>query len=178
MPIPSREQCLRLLEKYGTPLHIVEHSLAVERVAVFLAKKMRLAGKKVDEALVSRAALLHDIDKTRTVEEGFRHLHGKISREILEREGLPEIGVVAEKHQALEKKPFGSLEEKIVFYADKRVNHDKVVSLDERFDYLLSRYGTTKEKAGKISACREKIRTLEKEIFSTIRISPELGGLK
>ncbi|MEM0475641.1 MAG: HD domain-containing protein, partial [Candidatus Norongarragalinales archaeon] len=44
------------------------HSLAVERFAVKLAKKLEKRGVKVDVALVSRGALLHDLDKAECVE--------------------------------------------------------------------------------------------------------------
>lgn len=180
MNLPSREQCLSLLEKYGVPGHIARHSLAVERVAVFLAKKFNEAGIPVDAMLVSRAAVLHDIDKLETLKEGFGHLHGKLSREILEKEGFPEIGKIVEAHhleRILEKSPFDCWEEKIVLYADKRVNHDKIVSLDERFDYLLKRYGAEKGIRTTIMKCRLPAERLEKEIFSKINITPKLEGL-
>jgi len=31
-------------------------------------------------------------------------------------------------------------EEKVVFYADKRVKNEKIVSVDERFEYIKKRY--------------------------------------
>ena len=198
MNLPTREQCLALLEKYNIPRHIVRHSLAVERVAVFLAKKFNEAGIPVDAGLVSRGALLHDIDKIETLKEGFGHLHGKMGREILEKEGFPEIGKIAEAHhlervlslkpffpreKSLGKsapvgaKPFDCWEEKIVYYADKRVNHDKIVSLDERFDYLLKRYGIEKGIRRTFLHCKPLVEKLEKEIFSKIDAGPELEGL-
>ena len=33
------------------------------------------------------------------------------------------------------------VEDKIVFYSDKRVLHDKVVKLEKRFEYIHKRYG-------------------------------------
>ena len=250
MNLPTREQCLALLEKYNIPGHIVRHSLAVETVAVFIAKKFNEAGIPVDAGLVSRGALLHDIDKVETLKEGFGHLHGKMGREILEKEGFPEIGKIAEAHhlervlslkpfllgqnlrdalaslthrnaqafrahrkaiaflasrtsgfaqsqtnrfalvpepyrfrKSLGKsapagaKPFDCWEEKIVYYADKRVNHDKIVSLDERFDYLLKRYGIEKGIRCTILKCRPFAIALEKEIFAEIKAGPELEGL-
>ncbi len=180
MSLPSREKCLALLKKHGLSEGMVRHSLAVERVAVFLAKKLREAGEQVDVELVSRAALLHDVDKTKTLEAGFRHLHGQISKQILEEEGFPIIGEIAAKHylyKVLEENPFSSWEEKLVVYADKRVNHDQVVSLDERFQYLLENYGNSEEKRDKIAACKPFIEKLEKEIFSKINASPDLEDL-
>jgi putative nucleotidyltransferase with HDIG domain len=177
--LPSREQCLKLLEKYGVPEHIVGHSIAVEKVALFLAKKLVEAGKQVDIELVSRASLLHDIDKIRTLETGAGH--GILSKQILEEESLPELGLIAFKHHlshVLKERPFENWEEKLVYYADKRVTHDKVVSLDERFEYLLKRYGEKKEVFHKISACKPKVKQLEEEIFSKIDADKSLEELK
>jgi putative nucleotidyltransferase with HDIG domain len=180
MVLPTRGQCFGLLEKYNVPAHIVRHSEAVERVAVFLAKKLNEAGVPVDEALVSRAALLHDIDKLETLEPGKAHLHGKISRQILESEGFPDVGKIAERHQlewVLSKGGFDGWEEKIVLYADKRVNDGKIVSLGQRFDYLLQRYGVEKSAREKILECRPFVESLEKDIFSKINAGTELEGV-
>lgn len=177
--LPSREQCLKLLEKHKVPEHIVRHSVTVEKVAVFLAEKLVEAGQQVNVELVSRASLLHDIDKMKTIETGAGH--GSISKQILEEENLPELGVIAFKHHLshiLKERPFENWEEKLVYYADKRVTHDKVVSLDERFEYLLERYGSKREIVEKISSCKPKVKQLEEEIFSKIDADKSLEELK
>jgi len=177
--LPSREECFALLKKHGVPEHIVRHSMAVERVAVFLAKKLAEKGCLVDAEVVSRAALLHDLDKMKSLELGSGH--GKISEEILKREGFPLLGRIAFKHhlsQILSPKPFSTWEEKLVYYADKRVTHYHLVSLGERFRYLLERYGSQKEAFEEISACRPKVEKLEKEIFKKLGIDSSLNELQ
>ena len=179
MTLPSREECFALLKKYNVPKHIILHSIAVEKLAVLLAKKFNKAGIKVDTGLVSRASLLHDIDKLQTLKPGFEHLHSKLSKEILEKEGFPLLGKMVSRHlleNILEENAFENWEEKLLFYSDKRVNHDKTVSLDERFDYLLERYGKEKKIFDKITKCKPKVEELEKEIFSKIDITPSLEG--
>lgn len=174
-----REECLKLLEKHEVPEHIKRHSAKVEEVAVYLAQKLLEAGEQVDTDLVSRSALLHDIDKAKTLEAG--EGHGKVSKKILEEEGLPKIAEIALRHhlsQILEKKPFETLEQKIVYYADKRINHDQIVSLEERFKYLLERYGKRSEIAEKILACKPKAKALEREIFSKIKADKTLSELQ
>ena len=55
-------------------------------------------------------------------------------------------------------------EQKIIFYADKRILYDRVVSLDERFDDFAARYGEgweTQEAKG----WRRKTKELEEELF-------------
>ena len=177
--LPSREECLALLEKYELPEHIVRHSLEVEKVAVYLAKKLLEAGEQIDVDLVSRAAILHDLDKMKSLEVGSGH--GTISRKILEKEGLPKLGLIAFKHHlsiVLGSSPFQTWEEKIVYYADKRVNHDQIVSLGERFKYLLERYGKEAKIVEKISSCKPRVEGLEKEIFNKLNIDSSLSELK
>jgi putative nucleotidyltransferase with HDIG domain len=177
--LPSRQECLALLEKHCVPEHVIMHSLAVEKVAVFLAKKLAEKGELVDVELVSRAALLHDIDKIKSLELGSGH--GTISKQILEEEGFPLLGMIAFKHhlsQILSPNPFSSWEEKIVYYADKRVTNHYIVSLEERFRYLLERYGSQKETFEKISSCKPPLEKLEKEIFNKLDIDSNLSELK
>ncbi len=180
MPLPSREECIALLCKHKLPEHIIRHSLTVEKIAVFLAKKFNAKGIKVDTELVSRGAILHDIDKPQTLDSETVHMHGHLSKKILEAEGFPRLGEIALKHRlfrVLEKNSFSSWEEKLVYYADKRVKHDKIVSLQERFNYLLKTYGEEKTVFDKIAKCKPRVEQLEKEIFSNLDITPSLEGL-
>jgi len=179
MSLPSREECIALLHKYELSPHIIRHSEAVEKLAVFLAKKFNEKGIKVDTELVSRVALLHDIDKLQTLKPGFEHLHSKLSKEILEKEGFPLLGKMVSRHlleNILEKNAFENWEEKLIYYSDKRVNHNQIVSLQARFDYLFERYGKEKKVFDKIAKCQPKVEELEKEIFSNIDITSSLEG--
>ncbi len=179
MSLPSREKCIALLHKYELPPHIIRHSEAVEKLAVFLAKKFNNSGIPVDVELVSRAALLHDIDKMQTLKPDFKHLHSKLSREILEKENFPKLAIIAERHlleTILTENPFDCWEEKLVYYSDKRIKHDQLVSLQERFEYLLETYGKEKEIFDRISICKPKVEALEKEIFSNLDVTPALEG--
>ena len=79
--------------------------------------------------------------------------------------GFQEVAEVMKKHGLyhLSKGEFvpKTWEEKIVFYADKRAKGDKVVSVDERFEYIKQRY---------------KKDNVEKEVNFTKKIEKELLG--
>jgi hypothetical protein len=65
-------------------------------------------------------------------------------------------------------------EKEIVFYADKRVNHDKIVSLTERLDYLIERYGGNQK--GLEDAIRmnfDLCKAVEKKLFTRLDFGPE-----
>ena len=56
----------------------------------------------------------------------------------------------------------------LVAYADKRVRHSEVVTLQERFDDLLERYGVSPEHVARISGYLEHTRAVERAIFERI----------
>ena len=160
--IPTRAQCLELLKKYKLPDNVIAHLTEVNRVAMELARKINARGHHVNLELVDAASLLHDIDKMQSLEGGN---HGVLSRKILETEGYPEVAKIAESHVLHNIIPPGRLpgiEAKIVFYADKRVKHDKVVSIDERFKYLRERYPQYMENINRAEPLTKK---LEKELM-------------
>jgi hypothetical protein len=73
-----------------------------------------------------------------------------------------EIADIVREHVRLKKyEPDDAVNAReIVYYADKRVNHDRVVSLEERLEYLLVRYANGKEIIGHLikknfTECRE-----------------------
>lgn len=98
-----------------------------------------------DSDEVIAGALLHDIAKTRCLKNNGHH--AKDGQSICNELGYPHIGEIVLEHVVLKdfneelykKGEFGSKE--LVYYADKRVRHDQVVSLQERLDYIIERYG-------------------------------------
>ena len=60
----------------------------------------------------------------------------------------------------------------MVDLADKRVRHSTVVSLDQRFEDLMQRYGRRRESQHYILLQKIKTRTLENKIFSRIHGPP------
>jgi len=64
-------------------------------------------------------------------------------------------------------------EKEIVYYADKRVNHDKVVTLDERLTYILKRYGGNEEALHRrIRKNFQFCKQIEGKLFSRLTFSP------
>ena len=156
MIIPTKEECLVLLNKNKTPSKIIEHSKTVCKVAEDIAEKLIRKGVKLNKKLVIASALLHDIERAREhhVVEGVK---------LLKNLGFPDVAKVIKKHslyklQQKNRQPH-SWEEKIVFYADKRVTGDKIVSLEERFKALEKRYHV------ELSKELEFTKKIEKELF-------------
>jgi hypothetical protein len=67
----------------------------------------------------------------------------------------------------------GFAEKEIVYYADKRVNHDQVVNLEERLAYILDRYGMNNEvRCRAIKKNYTLCQDLEKRMFSFLAFEP------
>ena len=159
MSIPGKEQCLKILKDSKTPSNVIEHSKAVCKVALDLANKLEKKEVKINKDLVIAASLLHDVKK---VEKD----HILAGARLLNELGFPEVADVIKKHGLAnineeESKP-KTIEEKIVFYADKRVRGNKLVSLKERFDGLKVRYK----------------KEIEEELKFTKKIEEELNQYK
>lgn len=166
----TRMEALRALKRAGCSRAILNHSLAVERVALRLAKKIRENGWEVDLNLVSSGALLHDIGRAKT--HGIRH--GIEGAKILEEMGLGEFKRFAECHlgagiPAREAKELGlpvrdflprSTEEKIVSYADKLVMGSRSSTPQKALEWLMSELGTKHPAIKRFEKLHEEIQKL------------------
>jgi len=164
--IPSRRECLRLLEENGVYPNIIEHSKAVAEIALEYGRKIKHNGGHVNLRLLEAASLLHDICKFKGIKGNLEEIsHGKAGADLLRMKGLDEIAGIVECHvmnAILKPGRLNTWEKKLVYYADKRVNHDRRVSFDERLAYLMNRYP---KGAGEFRKEEPLIRKLEKEIF-------------
>ena len=197
--LPSRKECFAFLKKLRVPKHIVEHCIAVAKLAVFLAKRLKEKGILVDIRLVDRACLLHDIlricdlddysrfvhsaaDKTRwkQLKSKYKGLCHEDAAAALLCEKYPELAQVIRKHRytaiAHQKDKPHTWEEKLIYYADKRVMHDRIVSLKKRLEEAHKRYAGWRRANAQSSLDTAKIDRLiyklEKEIFDKIGLNP------
>ena len=177
--VPSIVDCYALMDRYEMLDNIKAHSLMVEKVARVIAQGLREARKSVSLELTSAGALMHDIAKTPCLTSG--EDHAARGQEICDDNDLNEIAEIVGEHVRLKSfDPHLDISEKeIVYYADKRVNHDVVVSLEERMKYLLLRYG--KNKRHLRTHIRENFKLakeVEKKLFSKLTFQPEeIGNL-
>ena len=152
-----RQSDIDILRTAGMTSEDITHSMQVAEKALEIAR--RIGGSGVNQELVGRGALFHDLGKTKTHEME----HGKIGAELGCTIGLPrEICDIMEKHirggltepEARELKlpvkdyTLRRLEERIVIYADRLVDiiHDGIVKVatereaEDRFEEILRTY--------------------------------------
>jgi putative nucleotidyltransferase with HDIG domain len=175
MNIPTEQECILLMEEHNLPDNMKRHSVLVTKMADAIGKALLESGEKINLALLHSSALLHDMDKMITLNDGKNH--GFLAEKILEGRGFPEVAKIVRKHRLEtvfeDSEGLSTWEEKIVYYADKRANDDKAVSIDERYEYLLWRYGINEEKKRRILSTKQPLENLEREIFSKLKIKPE-----
>ena len=166
--IPGRRWVFSLIAQRGMPPHIIRHSKMVRMVAVAIGQAMREAGLGIDLVLVDRAALLHDICKADTIAHGGDH--ALLGQRLMESLGFPDIGAVVGQHIRLAS--FEVNEAMVVNYADKRVMHDRVVSLEKRFLDLMERYSQNGAFSERILAHFAHVVQIEQAVLKAARLEP------
>jgi uncharacterized protein len=172
--IPSRQDCLVLMEQTGMLPQIQGHSLQVCRVALCLGKNLISHFPELDMALIEAGALLHDIAKTECLRTKGNHV--EIGTEMVSARGFHSVARIVAQHVHFENDfpPNGSIDEVVlVHYADKRVLHEEVVSLKERFAYLTKTYGKSEDVVERIEALYHDTLKLEKMIFLHLSFPPQ-----
>ena len=163
---------MSLMSRYGMLENIVSHSLEVARVALFISVELKKKGQRIDLGLVEAASLLHDLTKTECLKT--KDDHARTGSEQLKKMGYEKVGEVVSHHIWLGKggDPSYVSEEEIVNYADKRVMHDQIVPLEERFNDLKARYGQSQKAMSYLERLQKEIYGIENKIFLILQIDP------
>ncbi|MDR2056385.1 MAG: HD domain-containing protein [Desulfovibrio sp.] len=147
-PPPDDESCFALWRAYDMLPNVRRHSLLVAHIAARLAGRAAERGFDVSVEQARAAGLLHDIAKSYCVRHGGSHAMLGASWVVERTRHYPVAqGVLLHVHW-----PWPLPEDAgicglpfFIIYADKRVRHDRCVSLEERFEDLLARYGRSGE---------------------------------
>jgi len=169
--VPDDRQCSEYWSQFSMLDNIAEHSLEVARVATFMAEKAKALGLNIDVPTVRASAMLHDIAKTYCIKHGGNHsqLGGGWVAEFT---GNPAIACGVTHHVYW---PFEMDIEKYftplaVIYADKRVRHNNIVTIESRFMDLIKRYGVNDYIRSRIEITRSQAVKLENLMSDTIEV--------
>ena len=132
---PLRDDlCKKMMDAVQTPEPVRKHCRAVARRADELARKLRAAGHVLNRPRLHAAALLHDIARAQSD-------HAASGAAWLEAVGYPEEAALIASHHDLDAKE-PTLEEAVLFLADKEVLGEVVVGIQARFSASLPRCRT------------------------------------
>ena len=181
--IPSEGEALAIHAKYGSGVYVVRHCQAVAMAAKIIADQLVRRGRPIDTEAVIAGALLHDVGRSRT--QTVRH--GVEGAEIIEKEGIDKkvveivrrhvgAGISREEAKKLGLPDFDyiprTLEERIVCFADKMVDADRVRPFGEE----IQRFTTKSHDVGRLLALKRGLadelgEDPEKLIFEKIKES-------
>jgi len=186
--VPTKAKCYAMWDTYEMLDNIREHSRMVAKTALCIAKNIRANGYEISEDYVVAAALLHDIAKTYTIKHGGDHAQLGATF-VRAQTGNPYLAHAVLSHViwpwtegilSVVNKPWRL--PLIISYADKRVRHDKIVSIEDRFSDLMDRYGNTALKRQHIQENYEQSVELEnalkKHQIKTELSSAEINAIK
>ncbi len=186
-PVPDAAACHALWDRYAMPEHIRAHSSMVADMAMALARAAMADGTGREDGAdlhlpsVLACALLHDIAKDYTIRFGGNHaqLGGAWT---LHETGNPRIaqGVMHHVHWPwrVDVAVPQWLMPLIIIYADKRVKHDRLVKLEERFDDLIERYGRTERIRERIRESHEQAVDIERALSARLGVPLHDTGLR
>lgn len=187
---------------WSTPLHVRAHSKAVTKASLQIGQALVDKNILINLDLLNSAGLLHDmarvcdfqeLDKTKFNEEvtdekwekwvdlqrQFKGMHhADVACGALAEEGFNKTAELIRLHNSLsileEPEKLDHLEAAILFYADKRVKHDEVVTIDERFRDGRERHGKfdNLKTQTMFEEVEKKTFELEKQLFSLIDLEP------
>jgi len=168
----SRAECLELLQRFDMPDHIRRHSLLVTEVALFLTRRLNGNSCRLDPELIEAAALLHDIGKFHSLQTGENH--AVLGAKMLDGIVNPAIAGIVGDHISLDASQVAGpiTESLLVNYSDKRVRHDQVVSVEERYQDLIARYAKSPSHEQLLRRKLDLYVELERTIFSHLTITP------
>ncbi len=146
--IPTVEECkIVLIEMCRADWSLVAHSCKVAQVAYRLCRRLRNNGCELNEALVVAAALLHDVARGRAD-------HASAGARILRELGFGRVADLVGAHMTNDVSGDSNVSEiDILRVADRMVQGDIVVTLDQRFRNKLWRL---KHDAGAVEALTMK----------------------
>ena len=160
--LPSERRCLELLHGAGLGEERVAHSVAVAAIAAALTAALDERGQCLCVPLVVAAALLHDVARAEA-------RHGDAGADLLEGLGYARVARIVRRHMRLGEALGDDLDEtQVVFLADKLVQDDRLVGVDERFAVRLERHAGDPEALEGVRARLEEAHAVQARVEAAL----------
>jgi alpha-ribazole phosphatase len=171
--VPTERECAALWSRFKVSEGVISHSVLVAELARMLAERLNDAGLALNLPLIAASGRLHDIARGEPD-------HAAAGAALLARMGYPLVSAVVAKHMDI-RSPGPSVDEAdLVYFADKCVEEDRLVSLEERFEKSLLRHADWPEVREKVLERFESARNIGKRIEALVgrRVEEIIAGWK
>ncbi|MGO9312001.1 MAG: DVU_1551 family NTP transferase [Syntrophobacteraceae bacterium] len=155
--IPTEAECEAVCSRFKVSEQVIAHSMVVAELARTLAALLNSTGLALDLPLIIAAGRLHDIARGQPD-------HAAVGSKLIAEMGYPRVGAVVAKHMDIQSRGPSVDEADLVYFADKCVEEDRIVSLDERFERSMSRYADRPDILKKIVRRFDEARNIGKRI--------------
>lgn len=131
---PNREECKKIMEDYGTPERVINHTETVAIIAQKIAERLKDKGIKLNIPLIASSAYLHDIARTESK-------HDIKGAEYLKKIGLYEVAEVIRDHTFHKiTDDINEIDEiDVLCLADRVTIEDKFVGPERRMEYIINK---------------------------------------
>lgn len=186
VPLPSLKQVEQWRQEVALSQNVIKHCNVVAAVALECSQHLAAAGTPVRQQFVQRAGQLHDLLRFidfKTQHTGIFYTpsaseqqvwqsmidsygmgHEQAVEQFLATKGYSELGFGILPHGGKEYSLY-TIEQKILYYSDKRVVHDGIVSINERYNDMITRYYNNTE-TPTMKNWLEELRLLEAELIA------------
>jgi molybdenum cofactor cytidylyltransferase len=165
--VPTYNECEAILAQLKVPEDVVRHGRMVSHIARTLAEQLNQAGLTLDVGLVASAGMLHDLAK------GKAH-HERMGARTLDNLGYCDVSVIVAVHRDIEFAEARTMNEAaVVHLADKLVKGDRRVTIDERFQGVLEKFGRNEEVLPGVMQRQHNARIIGSEVERLLGMSLE-----
>lgn len=136
--IPTEKECQALWVQFGVPAKVIDHSRVVGQLARLLAVHLRMAGMELNLDLIVAAGYLHDLAKGGPD-------HAREGSRVLAALGYPRVAEIVASHMDILPATGSLTESNLIYLADKLVDGDQLMSLEDHFGKTERRFADSSE---------------------------------
>lgn len=163
--IPTYDECLAILHKYGVDSRVSRHGQLVAGVGRSMAGRLNGAGLNLNVDLVIAGGLVHDLAKGKPN-------HSKRGGRLINCLGFSAVSGIVASHMDMEFAADHVVDEAaIVFLADKLVQGDRLVTLAERFGPALNKFSDSPEIVNSVLRRMRTAEAISERIVGLLGIS-------
>jgi molybdenum cofactor cytidylyltransferase len=155
---PTESEILDIYNYFKTPADVIRHCTAVKKKAMEITDSLEKTGFIINRDLIRTGALVHDAAR-------IKKNHPETAAAKIYQMGYGMLGDMVKDHMDLPS-PYALIldERSILYLADKLVQEDRPVTLEQRFGKSISQFGNKPEILSKISRRWETAQVLQDKI--------------